>query len=214
MLLHVAKLNSVPSRGRVGIGSMLIMLLAIAVSFGCDASEMDDESEMDDSTMSLSVATDAEYISVEFALDDDLYVVQCTNHLKAYRVSDGVRGEALGSEFHGEDVWNGYYLDDTFIPPRMNEGCDVLACTPLQEISRAVSLEDLHLDGTRALTDADKALVAERTWENFPIPETVNAYTTYIYTGVVEVELSAFSHNQCDFDGDTGITLTQRIIVE
>lgn len=189
----------------------IVAIWLLAGAAGCETDAGTDA--LENETFSLQVGEEGDTIDVNFSENDSRYFVACTDYLTVYKVEDGVRKEAVGSGFQADDHWEGYYLDGVFVMPGFDEGCDVLSCTALNEWSHAVSIVDYHLQGTRALTEEEKAAVAAIAWDGYTVVEEVNEYTTSIYSGEVEVVLSYYGDDTCNGYEESTETATQRITI-
>ena len=187
-----------------GPAILLVPVLAMSAG-GCD----DDADEM-----TLRFDTESNKIEVVFSDDDSRYGLTCSEYIEAYRTKNGARGAAVGSDFDSLDRERGYVLDGELIPPRPSDGCDAIMCFPFEGMTGYVPLTEYHLEGTHILTEAEKAVFDASVPESFTTVDEVNVYTTSTYSGVVEVELTYYTTEECYGESAEAKTEVQRISVE
>ena len=100
----------------------------------------------------------------------------------------------------------GYYLDDTFVYPGGDEGCDVLECLPLPGTLEA-KLTAYHLEPERAPPADFVSVARKRHWTGTTAPARVKVIRSAPVTGELEVTVSYFSSARCK--GERRVARTQ-----
>ena len=92
----------------------------------------------------------------------------------------------------------GYFVDDTFVPPSGDEGCDVIECIRL-EPTRRVPLTAYTLGKNRKPPAEFLKVARKKQWTKGSAPSSVKSIFSSTIRGEVEVNISYF-HND-DWDG-------------
>ena len=147
----------------------------------------------------VSVFQEDQFIVVKFKPTAEIYYQACRDEVvevSKVRV-DRPRVPLTLSETNFVTPIEGYFLDDTFVPPSGDEGCDVIECIRL-EPTRRVPLTAYTL-GKNRKPPADFLKGARKNqWTKGSAPSSVKSIFSSAIRGDVEVSVSYFHDEDCD----------------
>lgn len=144
-----------------------------------------------------SIKQEGDHIVVNFAPESKGYYQACTDHDIALFLNESEERRKLMLDHESLGEWYvGYYLDEEFVYPTFDEGCDVLSCEQWGN-QTSVSLESYTLDENRPPPPDYAKSFHNTSYTEADIPKSVKSVVSQPIRGSVDVEVYYFTHEEC-----------------
>jgi len=166
-LLLLLAMNNPAQHGSLGTVAHLALSLLLLAGCADDASSSTPNFALGDGGSSLDLRTAR-----------PLYVESCTDSF-VWEVKDDAGWRTVMDAPTAMSELTGYYLDDVFVPPPSNEGCDVIGCQPLLAGRLLPTPQELVVTGYRAPPAGTASAVTVPTIETRPAATPRRLVVTY-----------------------------------
>jgi hypothetical protein len=144
-----------------------------------------------------SIEQQEQEVNISLNPDIDVYHLRCMNDLVTIFATPGDEESVVHNQ--PTDIGNqfeGYYLDDSFVYPYFDEGCDIVECIKVNE-ETSIPLTSYSLEEERLPPpdDYEEFLESNGGWGE--APEDVSVITSSPLSDTIEIQLHYYPDASC-----------------